>query len=251
MGRKMKSGQDDVEQALTQKGPFTPIQENLLAKEVILGNGEKRKRLVLVKNLKEQKRHQESRKKLIAHLEAAITEINRSRKKTQSKAALYLKAHRVYGKYIKELKNGKLTLNRTKLRQEQRYDGKYLIESSDDTLSVTDIVLGYKQLYDVERAFRTLKSTLDVRPVYHTTTERIRCHIFLCFIALVLVRIAENATTQSWPRLRDELERIYYGEFQFENKNIAQLTELNDQQKSIFDTLGIKRPSEFVGIHNI
>ena len=250
VGRKMKSGEADVEQALSQKGRYTEIKEDLWAKEVIIGNGEKRKRLVVVKNIKEQKRHEQAREKLIKFLGEQITQVNKGRKKAQSKTALELKSHRIYKKYIKELKNGKLALNKTKLREEHRYDGKYLIESSDDTLSMSDIVLGYKQLYDVEHAFRSLKTTLALRPNYHTDNERIRCHIFLCFIALVLARISENATDKTWPRTRREMNRILYGEFKFENKTICQLTELTKEQKSILSALKIKEPSTIVDIRN-
>jgi transposase len=248
IGRKMKSGETDVEQALSQKGRYTEIAEDLWAKEVTIGNGERRKRLVLVKNIKEQKRHEQSREKMIAYLEEAISKVNKGQKKAQSKAALELRAHRIYGKYIKELKSEKLALDKTKLQSESRYDGKYMIESSDDTLDLDDIVLGYKQLYDVEHAFRTLKTTLNLRPNHHTKHDRIRCHIFLCFIALALVRISENATGKSWERIRRELNRIYYGEFKFENKTLAQLTELTAAQKSIFSALDVKAPSTVVDI---
>jgi transposase len=248
IGRKMKSGEADVQQALSQKGRYTKIAEDLWAKQVIVGNGEKRKRLVVVKNIKEQKRHEQLRVKMIAYLEEAITQVNKGRKKAQSKTALGLRAHRVYGKYVKELKSGTLALDKTKLQHESRYDGKYMIESSDDTLSLSDIVLGYKQLYDVEHAFRTLKTTLDLRPNYHTNHDRVRCHIFLCFIALVLVRMSENATETTWERVRRELNRIYYGEFKFENKIVAQLTELTNAQISIFSAMGIKAPSTVVDI---
>lgn len=264
VGRKMKSGEADVEQALSQKGRYTGIparpaggKEDLWAKEVIIGNGEKRKRLVVVKNIKEQKRHEKMHQKLTEFLEEQIKNLNNSRKKSKSKAFCELKSHRIYGKYIKELKSGKLSLNRTRLREESRYDGKYLIESSDDTLSLNDIVLGYKQLYDVEHAFRTLKTTLDLRPNYHSKSvrkdpygKRIRCHIFLCFIALVLVRISENDTGKTWSRIRKEMNRILYGEFKIENKTICQMTDLTKEQKSIFSSLKIKEPSTILNIYD-
>jgi transposase len=258
-GRKMKSGEADVQQALSQKGRYTPIpaeindpseQQSLYAKEVIIGDGEKRKRLVLVKNVKEQQRQQQTRQKLIAYMEEELNKLNGSKRKSDSKAAQALMSHRVYGKYIKQLKNGQLSLNRTKLRQESIYDGKYLIQTSDDTLSLRDIVLGFKQLYDVEQAFRTLKTTLDLRPNYHSKDDRIRCHIFLCFISLLLARIAENKTGKSWSRIRREMNRIHYGEFQIDNKMVCQLTELTKEQKEILNALEIKEPSTIVDIYD-
>ena len=143
-----------------------------------------------------------------------------------------------------------MTIARNKLTQERRYDGKYLVESSDDTLSLKDIVLGYKQLYDVEQAFRTLKTTLELRPNHHSKDERIKCHIFLCFIALLLVRIIENKTEQTWPNVRREMNRLFYGEFQVESKKIFQLTELTKEQKSILNSLNIKTPSTIVDIQH-
>jgi transposase len=97
--------------------------------------------------------------------------------------------------------------------EEAHLDGKYIISSSDDTLSAGDIALGYKQLMEVERAFRTLKTTLDLSPVYHRKDERIQAHVFLCFLALLLVRIAERKTGMTWDRIKDQMERLHLGEF--------------------------------------
>ena len=161
-----------------------------------------------------------------------------------------MKSHRVYGKYLIKLKDGRLKIDKEKLRKEKRYDGKYLVESSDDTLTLRDIVLGYKQLYDVEDAFRTLKTVLDLRPNYHNRDDRIKCHIFLCFIALVLVRIIEHKIGQTWSRVRDQMQRIHCGEFQIDSKRFRQLTELTKEHKEIFKKLNIKEPSTIVDIHD-
>ena len=250
VGRKMKSGEADVEQALSHKGRYTKISDHLWAKEAIIGDGERRKRLVVVKNFKEQQRDETLREQLIQTLEGKLKKINSKRQSARQKAIGELKAHRVYGKYIKELKNGSVKLDRSRLQREHRYDGKYLIESSDDTLSLEDIVLGYKQLYDVEHAFRALKTTLDLRPNYHSRDDRIRCHIFLCFIALVLVRIAENQTSKTWENIRKEMSRLHYGEFEIDGKIVKQLTELKQEQKSILKALKINEPSTIVDIHD-
>lgn len=252
VGRKMKSGEDTIEKAFSQKGRYTKIDgvDDLWAKEVIIGNGEKRKRFVIVKNIKELKRDQTNRQKLIDSLEVKINELNDRKKKSHNKAVCVLKSHRVYGKYVKELKTGKLTIDRGKLRVESRYDGKYLLETSDDTLSLQDIVIGYKQLYDVERAFRTLKTELELRPNYHNNDDRIKCHIFLCFIALVLVRIIENKTGETWAYVRRQMARIHYGEFIVENKKLFQLTELTNSHKKILNSLKINEPRTFVDIQD-
>lgn len=154
----------------------------------------------------------------------------------------------MYGKYIKEPGDGRLKVDKTKAARESRYDGKFLIETSDDTLSVEDVVFGYKQLYDVEHAFRSLKTTLKLRPNYHSKDDRIRCHIFLCFLALLLVRVVENETGKTWSTVRDEMSRIYFGEFNQNGAAIRLLTQLTRKQKSILNVLNIKEPSTVVEI---
>jgi len=114
----------------------------------------------------------------------------------------------VYGKYIRQLKEGTLKLNKQAIRNEEKYDGKYLIRTSDDTLSLEDIALGYEQLHQVESAFRTLKSTLKIRPMYHRLERRIRAHIIINWLALLLVMLIENETGSSWDFVRREVQRL-------------------------------------------
>jgi len=75
---------------------------------------------------------------------------------------------------------GNFKINNQVVKEMEHLVGKYLIQTSDDTLSVEDFALGYKQLLEVERAFPTLKTTLELRPVYHRKEERIRAHVLLC-----------------------------------------------------------------------
>jgi transposase len=251
-GCKLRSGEARAEHALSHKGPYTTIDEHLFAKEIVMGDGAKRKRLVLVKNTQEQKRAEETRKQLIKTLEEKINPLNDRKKKTSSNKALAaLKSHRLYGKYLLVLRDGRLKIDHQKFENEKRYDGKYLLESSDDTLSLRDIVLGHKQLYDVEQAFRTLKTTLELRPNYHSRDDRIKCHILLCFMALVLARIVEHKTQKTWSHVRDEMQRLHCGEFQIETKKFRQLTELTAEQKELLKKLNIKEPKTIVDIQDV
>src|SRR5438128_10855915 len=83
----------------------------------------------------------------------------------------------------------------------------------DPELPAEDIALGYKQLRQVERGWRDLKQVIDLRPVYHRKEERIRAHVILCWLALLLARVAENAAGQTWPELRRQLDPIAVGTF--------------------------------------
>jgi transposase len=71
-------------------------------------------------------------------------------------------------------------------------DGKLLLETTNHTLSPWEIVRQYKELQDIERCFRTLKSSLDIRPVYHWVDRRIAAHIFMCVMALQLQRVMRH-----------------------------------------------------------
>ena len=66
--------------------------------------------------------------------------------------------------------------------------------SSDPTLSAEDLAAAYKQLIAVERGWRDAKGSLGLRPVYHHREDRIRAHIQLCWLALLLIRVAETRT---------------------------------------------------------
>jgi hypothetical protein len=80
--------------------------------------------------------------------------------------------------------------------------------SSDPHLPAEDIALGYKQLLEAERGWRDLKQVIDLRPVYHRKEQRIRAHVILCWLALLLIRIAETTCYTTWPRLHRELQRV-------------------------------------------
>jgi len=143
---------------------------------------------------------------------------------------------------VKQKKNGALKIDRARVRAEEHLDGKYLLSTSDDTLTPEEVALGYKQLMEVERAFKTLKTTLELRPLYHHKDERIRSHVLLCFLSLLLARIAERQTGQTWDHLRAILERIHLGEFESKDGRILQRTELTSEQTNLLKTLSIPPP---------
>ena len=133
-----------------------------------------------------------TREQILERMRCELEVLNEQAENQGRSADLLL--HPSMGRYVKELKSGKLKIDNAKVKQEEKLDGKYLLSTSDESLSAEDIALGYKQLMEVERAFRTLKSTLSLRPMYHSKDDRIRSHVLLCWLALLLVRIAEVET---------------------------------------------------------
>lgn len=84
--------------------------------------------------------------------------------------------------------NGKeaYTLDENKIKQSQTYDGFLAISTNNATLGITEVLEQYKQLYKIEHSFRTFKSHLETRPMFHWTDSRIEGHICLCYIAFAL-----------------------------------------------------------------
>jgi transposase len=244
LGEKLK-GTEINEEALGRGGRFKLVRDNLHIKEVTVGEGLGRRRFVIVYNPEEAEYDQQSRTRVLERIGSELTAIKALAKGKQAKATQALLTHRSMGRYVKEQKSGMLRIDKAKVRQQEKLDGKYLLSSSDDSLSAEDIALGYKQLYEVERAFRTLKTTLSLRPVYHSKDDRIRSHVLLCWLALLLVRIAELDTGLSWPKIRTEMNRLHIGEFLNKDGRILQYTELTQRQRNLLKKLNINPPKTF------
>ena len=242
LGEKLRDDQKVHQKALSRRGRYQKVKDNLEVKEVIVGQGERRRRFALVHNPEEAKKDKATRKKTLQKIEETLLSLGDQRGKMHKKAVCALLAHRTLGRYLRQLKNGALKIDPTKVKAEERLDGKYLLSTSDDSLTPEDVALGYKQLMEVERAFRTLKTTLELRPLYHRKDERIQAHVLLCFLALLLVRIAERQTGQTWDHLRAILERIHLGEFKSKDGRILQRTELTPDQANILKHLNISPP---------
>ena len=87
-----------------------------------------------------------------------------------------------------------------------------------------------------------MKSVPDLRPVYHRLEERIRAHVLLCWLALLLVRVAENQAGQTWPAMRRELDRIHLGTFTGPAGSFRQCTELSKPARDMLARLSIDAP---------
>jgi len=248
VGEKMRAGKPEVEAAFSKRGRYSSMGDDLLAKESIVGDGECRKRYVIAYNPKEAKKDQLTREKHLADIKEKIEKLSGMTDKDRTKATSTLISHRTYGRYVRTLKNGQLKIDNMVVAAEKRLDGKYLIKTSDDTLSIEDIVLGYKQLKVIEADFRTLKTDLELRPVYHKKTDRIQSHVLLCFFALLLIRIAENETGQTWFHIKRELRKLNLVILKTPTGQVRQTTEPTALQKAIFKKCNLEMPPRVLSI---
>jgi IS4 transposase len=141
-----------------------------------------------------------------------------------------------------QTKTGRLLIDRAKIKAEERLDGKYLLSTSDPDLSAEDVALGYKNLLEAERGFRDLKSTLELRPVFHRVERRIRAHVLLCWLALLLIRVAERQTGQTWRRIALELQRLHLVTLTGTTGTAQHTTALTAPQRDILTALRIDPP---------
>jgi transposase len=246
VGEKLRSGEADTEEALARAGRFKTVRDNLEVKEIIVGDGEKRVRYVLVRNPREAERDREMREEVLRRVKEELGKIGDLKGEPHTKACCALITHPSLGRYIKTDRRGQPRLDMDKIKAEEKLDGKYLLSTSDDTISAEDVALGYKQLHEVEDAFRTLKTTLSLRPVYHRLEDRIRAHVLICWLALLLVRIASLRSGQTWNKTRRMLELIHVGEFGSKDGRVLQRTETTPDQARLLKALKVKEPPRFL-----
>ncbi len=165
-----------------------------------------------------------------------------------TRAECALRDHPTLSRYLRQTATGRLLVDRRKLAAEERLDGKYLLSSSDPDLSAEEIALGYKNLREAERSFRDLKTTLELRPVFHRLEQRIRAHVVVCWLALLLIRIAERQSGQSWRRIATELQRLHLGTLEGAAGAVQQTTQPTDAQRAILAALDVELPPRITAL---
>ncbi|MDR5694903.1 MAG: IS1634 family transposase [Armatimonadota bacterium] len=250
IGEKLRVGAKGIPaEALRRGGKYRKLPDGLLIKEVIVGGDSvARRRFVIVHNPEEAERDRKKRSSILAELRKRLRELKQLRGEAHTKAACALRSHETFGRYLRQTRTGRLVIDRAKIRREARLDGKFLISSSDDFLPAEDLVYGYKQLAQVERVHRDLKHVVDVRPMYHRLEDRIRSHVLLCWLALLMIRVAENETGLTWRQMKDLLSPIDVGRHATSNGEVYEVRPLNDQQKALFRTLQVDTPPHYLKI---
>lgn len=230
---------------LSKRGRYTVFKDNLHAKEVIVGDGERRKRYILCYNPKEAERQRQHRQMTIQLLEQEL-ESHKDRSAT-AQWAIELLASRRFKRYLRILKSGQVRIDRHAVREAEAYDGKWVIETNDDTISLEDAACGYKGLMVIERCFRSLKRTqIKMTPMYHWASRRIESHVKICVLALLIERIAELACGKPWQRIRGALEKLQVTEFLDLNHRVLMRNELPADTRNMLKLLKITPPRQVI-----
>lgn len=204
--------------------------------------GERARRYVVCFNAAEQKRQRSHREEVLKNLEAELASLEHARADHPRRACDLLSSKR-YGKYLSQDTRGRLSIDRKKISREERLDGKFVVYSNDDTLTASDLALGYKQLIRVEQGWRDLKGGLKIGPVYHRLPCRIKAHVTLCVMALLLQRVAENTCGDTWRNIRDALRQIKVTEYKSPDGHFVQTNVIKPEPGALLKALKIKEPN--------
>jgi len=169
----------------------------LKVKEVVVGQT----RYIVCHNEEQAKKDQADR--------TAIVESLKDKLKGSDKA---LVGNKGYRKYLRTSASKRFEIDTEKIEGESLYDGKWVLQT-DLKISAKEVALKYKDLWMVEAFFRSLKSIMENRPIYHKCDETIRGHVFCSFLALVLfqelqLKLAERGWSVEWARLKDDLDAL-------------------------------------------
>ena len=192
--------------------------------------GERRRRYVVCHNPQEEKRQRAHRRQVLRELEAELASLKAVRGESHSKRVWQLRASRRYGRYLRRTKGGLLRIDAAKRR----------------AADFLPLALGYKQLQRVEEAWRSLKSVLRVRPVYHWAVHRIHAHVALSVLALLLERVIEPACGDTWRNIRADLDHIKLAQLLSPHGEVWQVTEPSPEASNHLKRLDIKNPPAIV-----
>jgi len=242
LAARTRAGDEVTTEVLTRAGRYRKVRENLRVKEVIVGDGERRRRYVLCHNPDEEARQRKHRARVLAELEAELASMQAGPNGKLSKRAGALLASGRYGRYLRATPTGELRIDRAAVADAARYDGKWVVTSNDDTLSAEDLALGYKQLLRVEQCWRQLKSGIRMRPVFHYRPWRIHAHVSISILALLLERIAEIRAGDTWRNIVAQLDTVKVVEYDRGEARIRQTTEVRKDVQALLTRLGVPLP---------
>jgi hypothetical protein len=221
-----------AEEVLARPGRYQAVADNLEVKEVRLGES----RYVVCRNPIEAKQDAADREALLAKLRHTL----------EHDGAKAVVGNRGVARYL-EIAKGSVTLSAAAIAREARLDGKFVLTTSTE-LPAAAVAKAYKSLWRVERAFRTLKSTLDVRPIFHQRDDSVIGHIVGCFLALRLEvdlqrRLDAKGLAVPWPDLMRDLGRLQAVIVDLDGTRYRLRTDCLGHAATAFQAAGIAIPS--------
>jgi len=240
LGLRMRRDKDG-DRVLKTRGRYRVVEENLQVKEASFDG----KRYIICYNPSEAKRQKQTREDVVEKLKKQI--------RTGVKS---LVKNRQYRKFLLIEDKESIGINEKAIEREAKYDGKWILKTNT-SMTAEEVALAYKSLWQVERAFREMKSSLDLRPVYHWRESRVRGHIMICFLALVLESGLMRALNESSRKatakgknasmkdLMADLNKLQAMKVTLDGKQYLLRTEFQGEAYEAFKVLGLRPPEKF------
>ena len=250
---KLRNTNGEAAAALARPGRYRTVAGNLRVKEVAVAPGGKgdgdqgarAQRFVVCHNPEQADRDTAVRGRLVAHLTQLMAGSDSWTDRRRDELVGSLKTTPGLRRYLRRTPAGLLRIDAAAIKRESHLDGKWLLRTSDATLTPDDLAAAYKTLLQVERGWRDMKGALGLRPVFHYREDRIRSHVQLCWLALLLMRVVENATNDTWRNVRHELDRMHLVTLATADGHVAQRSATTAGQKTILAALELGEPARF------
>jgi len=151
-----------------------------------------------------------------------------------------------YRRYLSSTGPDHFQIDQAKIHEEARYDGKWVLRTNTE-LETAEVALQYKRLWMVEAWFRSNKSLLQTRPIYHKCDETIRGHVFCSFLALVLRqelegRLARDGHDFEWADVIQDLDRLQLVEVEQDGKRFLLRSEVKSTCGAVIRAAGVAVP---------
>jgi Transposase DDE domain len=250
---KLRHTNTEVAAALARPSRYRTVSDNLRVKEVAVApggdddgdDGARTQRFVICHNPEQAERDQQVRTNLVARLTQLIAGSDDWTARRRDELVGSLRGKPGLRRYLRRTTAGLLRVDQTAIKREAHLDGKWLLRTSDTTLTPDDLAAAYKQLLAVERGWRDFKGALGLRPVFHYREDRIRAHIQLCWLALLLLRVIENSTDDTWRNTRRELDRMHLVTLATNAGHVAQRSATTPGQQTVLRALDLPEPPRF------
>ena len=246
---KLRNTNAEAAAALSRQGRYRAVAGNLRVKEVWVparDAGARAERFVVCHNPEQAWRDQLVRDRLVTHLEGLIGGSDAWAQRRRDELAGSLRDKPGLRRFLRRTPRGLLRIDKTAIAREAGLDGKWLLRTNDDTLTPDDLAAAYKQLVAVERGWRDMKGALRLRPACHYREDRIRAHVQLCWLALLLIRVAETGTSDTWRNIRHELDRMHLVTLATADGRVAQRSVATPGQQAILHALDLREPPKFL-----
>ena len=239
LGARMRRQREVNEEVLGRAGRYYDVADNLQVKEVRVGD----RRYIVCHNPQEAVKDARDRETIVRALEDRLSE-----------GARGLVGNRAYRRFLR-VEKGALAVDARKIEAEARYDGKF-VSRTNTTLPADEVAIQYKRLLLVEQFFRTAKSVLETRPIYHQWDATIRGHVFCSFLALVLVdelqrRLFAKGWKLEWDVIRQDLEALAQVEVREGDQWYLLRTALQGTAGKVLQAAGVAVPTPVRPAQNV